>query len=71
MSEFLRSIPLEVFLPIVLWDFIWKMIALWKAARNSHLTWFIFIGIVNSVGILPLIYIVLDNRRKKKITTQP
>lgn len=65
MSEFLRNIPLWIFLPVVLWDLIWKLIALWKAAKNNHRIWFIFIGIINSVGILPLIYILLSNRRSK------
>lgn len=42
---------------IIIWELIWKMIALWRSARNNDLTWFIFIGIVNSLAILPIIYI--------------
>jgi len=47
-----------------LWDVVWKGIALWRAARNSHQIWFIFLLIVNSVGILPIIYIVFFSKKK-------
>jgi len=51
------------FMPIilicVLWDGIWKLIAMWKAGRNNHLAWFICIAIFNTLGILPIIYILL------------
>ncbi|NLL28026.1 MAG: hypothetical protein GX259_04460 [Bacteroidales bacterium] len=46
------------------WDLVWKLIAMWKAGRNNHLAWFIIIAIINTVGILPIIYI-LTHRKKK------
>lgn len=49
---------------LVLWDFVWKFIALWKAGRNNEPIWFIFIAVFNTVGILPIIYIILDKRKK-------
>ena len=62
----LISFPWVILLVIiVIWDMVWKMIALWKAARNNDLAWFILIGVVNSVGIIPIIYILL---RKNKYT---
>jgi len=51
---------------IAIWDTIWKMVALWKSARNKHLAWFIFLAIFNTVGILPIIYIFF---RKPEKTT--
>jgi hypothetical protein len=51
-------IPIIIILAI--WDAVWKMIALWKSARNNHLAWFICIGIINSIGILPIIYILMN-----------
>ncbi|NTW31861.1 MAG: hypothetical protein HGB12_04435 [Bacteroidetes bacterium] len=50
---------------VAIWDIVWKSIALWKAARNNHLIWFICIVIFNTVGILPIIYILL-NRKKQE-----
>lgn len=50
-------------LSLMLWELVWKAIALWKAARNNHLAWFICILIFNTIGILPIVYILL--KRKK------
>ena len=46
-------------LPIViLWDIIWRGLALWRAARRDQVVWFVFILVINSVGILPIIYLL-------------
>ena len=49
----------------VIWDIVWKGLALWKAARNHHIVWFVCIIIFNTVGILPIVYLLL-NRSKKE-----
>jgi hypothetical protein len=51
---------------LAIWELIWKGIALWKAARNSHTGWYIAILILNTVGILPIIYILLFSKEKRK-----
>ena len=38
-----------------------------EICRNNHLVWFIFIAITNTVGILPIIYI-LTHRRSNQVT---
>lgn len=43
---------------LVIWSLIWKGVALWKAARNSHKVWYIVMLIVNTAGILEIIYIL-------------
>ena len=48
-----------VLVPLVVWSAIWKGIALWKAARRDQLGWYIALLIINSVGVLPIIYIFL------------
>jgi len=63
MWETLCKIPLWIW-PIALWDIVWKMIALWRSARNKHLVWFIMIAILNTVGILPLIYLLTHKNNK-------
>ncbi|MBW6483284.1 MAG: hypothetical protein K0B10_09500 [Vicingaceae bacterium] len=57
--EFFTS-PLFVTIIIVLavWEAVWKLIALWKSARNKHMIWFVCIAIFNTIGILPIIYIL-------------
>ena len=53
---------LPVLVTLIVWDVVWKLIALWEAARNNHLVWFIFIAIFNTVGVLPIIYILLNKK---------
>jgi uncharacterized membrane protein len=47
---------------LIIWDFVWKLIALWKAGRNNHFAWFFCILIFNTMGILPIIYILLHRK---------
>jgi hypothetical protein len=54
---------LPVIAGIMLWEAFWKIFALWKAANNKQLAWFICIAVINSAGILPIIYLIL-NRKK-------
>ena len=49
---------LSLILPILIaWSVIWKGIALWKSARLGHKGWFVALMIVNTLGILEIIYI--------------
>ncbi|MGI6047283.1 MAG: DUF5652 family protein [Petrimonas sp.] len=54
-------IPLIVVL--ALFDAVMKAIAMWKSARNNHLVWFICIAVFNTVGILPIVYLILDKQK--------
>lgn len=53
-------------LPLVALDIILKGITLWRAARNSRKGWFVALLIVNSAGILPIIYLLFFDKKKKK-----
>ncbi len=46
-----------LFLVLLAWSLVWKGVALWKSAQNSQKNWFIFFLIVNTFGILEIIYI--------------
>jgi Family of unknown function (DUF5652) len=51
---------------LVIWSIIWKGVALWKAARNSHTAWYVIMLIVNTVGILEIIYIFGFSKKGQK-----
>ena len=51
-----------------LWEIVWKIIAMWKSARNNDLVWFIFIAVFNTLGILPIIYILLHKKKSENET---
>lgn len=42
-----------------IWELIWKGIALWYSAQRKQKNWFIAILVVNSMGILPIIYLLM------------
>lgn len=56
---------------LALWDCVWKLIAMWKAARNNHLAWFICIFIFNTIGILPIIYILIYRKNASVQAEKP
>lgn len=43
-----------------------KGYALWNSARNNHVIWFIALLFFNTLGILPLIYMIIHVWRKPK-----
>lgn len=43
---------------LVVWEWAWKGIALWKAGRNNQPGWFIALLLLNTVGILPIVYLL-------------
>lgn len=51
------GLPLWLFLLLTIWTLIWKGLALWKSARKNHLVWFIVFLILNTLGILEILYI--------------
>lgn len=58
------SLGMILFLVLVaFWDALWKLAAFWRSARNGHIVWFICIAIFNTVGILPIIYLLTHKRR--------
>jgi methionyl-tRNA synthetase len=52
---------------LIIWSVIWKGVALWKAARNSHTVWYVVLLIVNTVGILEIIYIFGFSKKRPSI----
>lgn len=46
------------------WELIWKGLALWRSSQKRDLAWFVAILIINSVGILPIIYLLMHREDK-------
>jgi hypothetical protein len=51
---------------LVVWDLSWKGLALWRAARKNQGIWFITLLILNTVGILPIIFLIITRQPSKK-----
>jgi len=53
-----------IFTVFLLWVLTWKGFALWKAARNSSRNWFVAILVLNTIGILEILYIFVFSKKK-------
>ena len=42
---------------LAIWSLVWKGFALWQAAKNGNKAWFIVMLILNTLGILEIVYI--------------
>lgn len=49
---------------VALWVTPWKGVALWRAAGNKQLVWFICLLILNTLAILEIIYIFGFSKKK-------
>jgi hypothetical protein len=52
------------FIPIILWTLFWKGYALWTAVKNNHKKWFVALVILNTLGILEIIYVFYVAKKK-------
>ena len=49
---------LIIFIALLVWGLVWKGAALWISARRSEKWWFLVILVVNSFGIIEIIYLL-------------
>lgn len=63
MQELLFQNPWLLFL-VITWSLIWKGLALWRAARNNSKPWFVALLLINTVGVLEMVYIFIINKKK-------
>jgi len=66
-TDFVWIIPLLVILFI--WEVVLKLLAMWKAAQRKELLWFVLIAIFNTLGILPLLYLIITKDKNEEKTT--
>ncbi|KKP93264.1 MAG: hypothetical protein US25_C0014G0011 [Candidatus Moranbacteria bacterium GW2011_GWE1_36_7] len=65
MEKILLENPWIIIL-ILLWTLPWKAAALWRSARRGHVGWFLTIIILNTLGILDILYIFIFSRLGKE-----
>jgi hypothetical protein len=50
-----------ILLPIlIIWSTFWKALALWHSARRADVVWFIVFLVINSLGILEIVYLAIS-----------
>lgn len=45
------------FILIMLWSLVWKGLALWHSGRRGQVWWFVAMLLINTAGILEIIYL--------------
>jgi methionyl-tRNA synthetase len=50
-----------------IWEAVWKAIALWRAGNDRNLLWFVLMFVLNTLGILEIIFIfgIIRPRRER------
>ena len=52
----------------VLWELAWKALALWKAAQNRKMAWFITLFVLPTFGLLPIFYVMFVRNTEARRT---
>ena len=58
LSEAQLTLLLSVIVIFTLWDLAWKGIAMWDAVNRKSKLWFVMLLIINSAGIVPILYLL-------------
>jgi len=69
MFNNILAIPLDRqmwFLALFAWSLVWKGLALWKAAQKGSKPWFVTFLVVNTLGILEILYYYVFSEQRKK-----
>jgi len=45
-----------------LWDLVWKGLGLWRAAQLKQNGWFVAMLLINTLGILPILYLYVFSK---------
>lgn len=61
---FVSGFNMWTFVPLLLWALFWKGCALWLAGKNNQKGWFWVILVLNTAGILEIIYIFAVLKKK-------
>ncbi|MGC9599639.1 MAG: DUF5652 family protein [Minisyncoccia bacterium] len=52
---------------LIIWSLIWKGLALWKSAREGSKVWFVVFLVVNTIGILEILYLYVFSKKRPPV----
>ncbi|MEW5896088.1 MAG: DUF5652 family protein [Nanoarchaeota archaeon] len=64
-----QTLPVQVLLGLAIvfvWSIVWNGLGLWFSAKNGQKGWFIAILILNTLGLLPIIYLIWFRKKRDK-----
>jgi len=67
-NDFANSGFLWLFIVLIIWSFVWKALALYRAGFNRSPVWFVVLLVLNTVGILDILYLFIWGKKKSSAT---
>lgn len=67
-NDFANSGFLWLFIVLIIWSFVWKALALYRAGFNRSPVWFVVLLVLNTVGILDILYLFIWGKKKSSTT---
>lgn len=58
----LSTSQIWLMIALAVWSITWKAYALWKAAQHNDKAWFVALVILNTAGILDILYIFVFSK---------
>lgn len=60
---FQTGLAVTLFIVVLLWSLVWKMLALYRAGRVQQKVWFVVLFFVNTAGILEILYLFIFSKK--------
>ena len=60
-----------IMIALVVWSLYWKGMSMWTAARKGDRNWFIALLVLNTLGILDILYIYVFSKPKEEKPAEP
>ncbi|HEX7041815.1 MAG TPA: DUF5652 family protein [Patescibacteria group bacterium] len=61
------GLPAWVLPLIIVWSLLWKGLALWNSATHNQRNWFVIMLVLNTAGILEIVYLFAFAKEKMKL----
>lgn len=55
---------------LAMWGIVWKLLALYRAGANRSKGWFIVLGLVNTLGVLEILYLLIFSRSRTRMINE-
>lgn len=66
MEQFILNNQSWLIPMVAIWTLPWKGAALWKASKQNDQKWFIALLVINTLGILEILYIFVFSKKTAK-----
>lgn len=66
MTYTITDAQLAMMVALIVWELIWKGLALWRAAKLGQKYWYVVLLVLNTAGVLPILYLIFTSPEDHK-----